>query len=229
MNSVGFISDIHSNLEALDRVLGELRGFEIICLGDIVGYGANPNEVVRRLMDVGAVALLGNHDAAALTGDVSMFSARAAMAAVWTSERLSPESREYLKSLPSEVRVEFGGTKVYLTHGSPDDNLWEYVDPSTHHSLLSHYLEKLGVGLVGMGHTHVPYVWRSEKGVVFNPGSVGQPRDMDRRASYALARFEGGKVEIENRRVEYDCQAAAEKIVKAGLPKSLGERLLYGL
>jgi putative phosphoesterase len=228
LRTVGFISDIHSNLEALNRVLDELRGADVVCLGDIVGYGANPNEVIDRLREVNAVALLGNHDNAVLTGDVTMFNARAAMAAKWTASRVTPESMEYLSSLPREIRTDFGGTEVYLTHGSPDDNLWEYVDPSTHQSLFDHYLGRLGVRAIGLGHTHVPYVWKREKGTVFNPGSVGQPRDLDWRASYSLARFGGGGVEVENRRVEYDCSAAAEKIVRAGLPKSLADRLLLG-
>ncbi|MDV3277439.1 MAG: metallophosphatase family protein [Nitrososphaerales archaeon] len=229
MLRVAFVSDIHSNLEALDSVLGELRGEEVVCLGDVVGYGSNPNEVIETLRETGARTVLGNHDSAVLTGDTSMFNARAAMAARWTEAQLTPESKEFLKALPKEIRVDFGGVRTYLTHGSPDDNLWEYVDPSTHLDLFGHYLSKLGVRLIGFGHTHVPYVWSGENGTVFNPGSVGQPRDMDRRASFAVATFDRGSVDVEQRRVEYDYKGAAEKIVKAGLPASLAQRLSLGI
>lgn len=229
MQRVAFISDIHSNLEALDSVLGELRGEQVVCLGDIVGYGSNPNEVIQRLKVARATAILGNHDNAVLTGDTSMFNARAGMAARWTAAHLTPESVEFLKGLPEEIRADFGGVKAYLTHGSPDDNLWEYVDPSTHSDLFGHYLSKLRVKLIGLGHTHLPFVWKGENGTVFNPGSVGQPRDMDRRASYAVLTFDRGTVEVDPRRVEYDYKKAAEKIVEAGLPASLGERLSRGV
>lgn len=229
MEAFGFISDVHSNLEALESTLRALRGKPIVCLGDIVGYGANPNEVIGLLKDARAVGVLGNHDNAVLTGDFAMLNSRAAMAAKWTADRLSEGARAFLRSLPREIRTEFGGVKAYLTHGSPDDNLWEYVEPATHHDLLEHYLTKQAVALIGLGHTHVPYVWSCASGTVFNPGSVGQPRDGDRRASFAIARFDEGGVEVENRRIEYDCAAAARKIAEAGLPGSLAERLLRGM
>ena len=226
--AVAFISDVHSNIDALDSVLEAVRGDDIVCLGDLVGYGACPNEVVGRLMEVGAKAVMGNHDNVVLTGNFGMFNPRAAVAAAWTARQLTAESRRFLASLPREVRLDVDGVKAYLTHGSPDDNLWEYVQVSTHELLLEHYLTKLGVELVGLGHTHVPYFWKCAKGTVFNPGSVGQPRDGDRRASLAVARVVDGRVEIENRRVEYDCAGAARRITEAGLPESLAERLLRG-
>jgi putative phosphoesterase len=229
MTRVAAISDIHSNLEALEATMRELRGYEIVCLGDIVGYGANPNEVIEVLRGAKVLAIQGNHDNAVLTGDVSMFNARAAVAAKWTSAKLTPSSREYLESLPTERGVVLDGVKTYLAHGSPDDNLWEYVDPSTHHALFDHYLAKLGVGLIGLGHTHVPYVWPGERGTVFNPGSVGQPRDGDPRSSHAIVAVENGEVKVEVRRLDYDISAAAAKIVDAGLPESLGARLLRGM
>jgi len=229
MRRVAFLSDIHSNLRALKAVLGELRGEEIVCLGDIVGYGAEPNEVITRLKELGTSSLMGNHDNAVLTGDTSWFNARAAMAVKWTRARLTEESLTYLRGLPLELRVEFENVPTYLTHGSPDDNLREYVDPSTHSELFGHYLSKLGVQLIALGHTHLPFIWEEKVGKVFNPGSVGQPRDQDRRASYAVVTFQGGDASIELRRVEYDCQGAAEEIAKAGLPESLGRRLLQGV
>lgn len=225
---VAFISDVHSNLEALNAVLGRLGDEELFCLGDLVGYGSNPNEVIELLEERGAVSLLGNHDAAVLTGDTSWFNSTAAIAAKWTTKQLSERSVAYLRKLPLQIRVDLDGVSTYLAHGSPDDNLREYVDPVTHADLFGHYLTRLDVGLVGLGHTHLPFVWTGDGGTVFNPGSVGQPRDGDWRASFAVVDFERGKPDVKLQRTEYDCDKTAEKIVKAGLPSSLGRRLLRG-
>ncbi len=223
---MAFISDVHSNLEALEAVLGQLGKEELFCLGDIVGYGSNPNEVIQLLRDRRAVAVRGNHDEAVLTGDTSWFNARAAMAAKWTTGQLSEESRAYLRGLPLQIRTAVEGVQTYLTHGSPDDNLHEYVDPATHSELFSHYLARLDVRLLGLGHTHLPYVWKDGSGTVFNPGSVGQPRDNDWRASFAYVMFAEGKPEVQLLRTNYDCKKAASKMLKAGLPESLAMRLL---
>ena len=228
MKRAAFVSDIHSNLEALEAVLGRTGGAELFCLGDLVGYGADPNGVVDRLREMGARAVLGNHDAAVLSGDTSWFNARAAAAARWTSETHSEENGEYLRRLPQELRTELGGVPLYLTHGSPDDNLREYVEQETHTGLFPRYLDKLGARVVGLGHTHRPFVWRGDRGLVFNPGSVGQPRDGDPRAAYAVAEFEGGRADVQLRRVEYDVERAAAKIREAGLPEALAARLFEG-
>jgi len=225
---VAVISDVHSNLEALLEVLSRVKGMDVYCLGDIVGYGANPNEVVEEIRNRRAVALMGNHDYAAVTGDVRMFNPRAAMAAKWTSKTLTSANLEFLGSLPKSRRLRLGGVEGYLTHGSPDDPLWEYVDPRTHSELLGHYLVKLNVGILGLGHTHVPFVDSEGRGVVFNPGSVGQPRDGDWRASYAIVTVEDGEVGVENMRMEYDWKEASSKIRAVGLPEQLADRLSSG-
>ena len=224
---VAVISDVHANLEALRAVLGQIDAEEIYCLGDLVDYGAQPNEVIRAVRVTGAKCVLGNHDWAALTGDASMFNARAAMSSVWTRKALTEESAGYLRSLPLDMRPELR-VEAYFTHGSPDDRLWEYVDPRTHADLFGHYLDRLKVRLVGLGHTHVPYVWREDGRTVFNPGSVGQPRDGDWRASFAELSVKGTEVSVEIRRVKYDREGAASKIREAGLPGSFADRLATG-
>jgi putative phosphoesterase len=223
-----FLSDIHSNLEALSAVLKDFRKGPVYCLGDIVGYGASPNEVIDLLIERGAVCLVGNHDYAAMTGDVGSFNARAGMAAVWTSRRLTDESRAFLSALPRERTEAISGKRVYMTHGSPDDNLWEYVYEGTHRDLFDFYLARLGVDAIALGHTHAPFVWSDKQGMVFNPGSVGQPRAGDRRASYAVFSVESEMLSVENRNVEYDIESAARKIVDAGLPEALATRLFSG-
>ena len=224
-----FISDVHSNLEALEAVLDEVGETRVFCCGDIVGYGASPNEVVRVLRDIGATCVIGNHDRASLDGDVGEFNPRAAMAAIWTSQHLSDESRAFLGSLPQEVSTEIGGKRVFMVHGSPDDPMWEYVRPSTHADLFDYYLQKVNADVMALGHTHLAFQWRSDTGgLVFNPGSVGQPRNGDARASYAISQVESGEVRVEARQVAYDVERAAKKILGSGLPPSLATQLLSG-
>lgn len=224
-----FISDVHSNLEALEAVLDEVGETKVFCCGDIVGYGASPNEVVRVLRDIGATCVIGNHDRASLDGDVGEFNPRAAMAAIWTSQHLSDESRAFLGSLPKEVATEIGGKRVFMVHGSPDDPMWEYVRPSTHADLFDYYLQKVKADVIALGHTHLAFQWRSDTGgLVFNPGSVGQPRNGDARASYAILKVESGEVRVEARLVAYDVERAAKKILGSGLPPSLATQLLSG-
>jgi putative phosphoesterase len=226
---VAFVSDVHSNLEALEAVLDEIGKLKVYCCGDIVGYCASPNEVVRALRDIGAVCVLGNHDQASLSGDVGDFNPRAAMAAIWTSQHISDESRAFLGSLPREVSAEIGGKRLYMTHGSPDDTMWEYVLPSTHSDLFDYYLQKVGADVMALGHTHQAFQWRRDGGgLVFNPGSVGQPRTGDVRASFAILSVEAGEVQLEIRQVEYDVERAAKKIVESGLPPSLASQLFSG-
>lgn len=228
MKHVALVSDIHGNLEALDAVFAQVRTEKVYCLGDVVGYGANPNEVIQLLKSRNVNTILGNHDYAVLTGDVGYFNPAAAIAVNWTARALTRDSAEYLRSLPNELRIEVGGSRVYLTHGSPSDNLWEYVDPATHSDLLDFYLRKLKVSLIGLGHTHVPYVWKGDAGTVVNPGSVGQPRSGDNRASFALVDSENERLDVRIGNVAYDIEKAARKIEAAGLPKFLAERLRIG-
>ena len=227
---LAFISDVHSNLEALDAVLAQVgEGTKVYCLGDIVGYGASPNEVVTRLRERGAECIAGNHDDAVLAGRAPGFSPRAAQAVAWTARNVSPENLRVLASLPRNRTVSVDGRTVYMAHGSPDDNLGEYVYPETHSDLFGFYLRRLRADAVALGHTHVPFVWsegRGGRGTVFNPGSVGQPRSGDRRASFASVVIDGGGISVELRRVEYDAEGAARRVVEAGLPASLAAQLL---
>ena len=228
MKRIAVVSDIHANLEALEAVLHEIRGLDIVCLGDLVDYGASPNEVVGLVRSRGVRTIAGNHDWAAVKGDTRHFNPRAAMSSIWTQRHLTSQSLEYIRALPPDLRNPFEGPASYFTHGSPDDRLREYVDPRTHGDLFGHYLSKLGVELIGLGHTHVPYVWQEDGKTVFNPGSVGQPRDGNPKASFALLSVEGNKATVELRRVEYDVRKAASKILDAGLPAPHANRLFTG-
>jgi predicted phosphodiesterase len=228
LKKLAVISDIHANLEAFEAVLAEAQGLDILCLGDLVDYGANPNEVVEMVRREGIRAVMGNHDWAAVSGDTSPFNPKAAMSSIWTRAHLTSQNLEFIRTLVPELRIPFEMGEAYFTHGSPDDRLWEYVDPGTHSDLFGHYLSKLGARLIGLGHTHIPYVWKEDGKVVFNPGSVGQPRDGNPNSSFAVLSIEGLEVSVEIRRVEYDVWKAASKIRDAGLPESHASRLFSG-
>jgi predicted phosphodiesterase len=236
------LSDIHSNLEALDSVLGavdEAGCEQIIVLGDIVGYGADPEAVIARLVERDALAIAGNHDLAA-TGafDVSWFNEVAAAAIAWTAQTLSADGRSFLEGLTPRRDLD----RALLVHGSVRDPVAEYL-LSGSEAAASFALDAFSLAF--FGHTHLPTVFRCDNdGVVrggildpdmevrlapeerymLNPGSVGQPRDRDPRAAFLV--WEDGRVV--GHRVTYPIDKAATKIRDAGLPGWLAERLELG-
>src|SRR5919198_475899 len=195
---VAIISDIHGNRHAFEAVLADVErtsATSIWCLGDVVGYGADPNDCCRLARAHAAVCLAGNHDLA-VTGDLDLgeFSTGAALAARWTQEVIDDDHREWLRSLSPSGKAE----RVGLYHASPRDPVWEYV--------LSALLAELWAG-----------EW------IVNRGSVGQPRDGDPRAAWLL--LDTGAWTAEWRRTEYDIAGAAASIRAARVPDSLAERL----
>jgi len=236
------LSDVHANLAALEAVLADAPDHDALwSLGDIVGYGPDPNECVALLRERDHVAIPGNHDWGVLGKlDLEYFNAAARDANLWSRQVLDAESRQYLEALP-EKQVLQG---VTLAHGSPRDPLWEY--------LLSHQAAKIsfsyfGTDLCLVGHTHVPMIFRDESGAydcqaiypptdrvirldrqryIINPGSVGQPRDHDPRAAYMLLDTEAWTVMF--RRVEYDVARTQERMRAAKLPRRLWMRLASG-
>ncbi|MGZ4431088.1 MAG: metallophosphoesterase family protein [Gaiellales bacterium] len=237
------ISDVHSNLPALEAVLEAIDAEhpdELWCLGDLVGYGAEPRESIRLVLDRAQICLAGNHDLVVAGAiDLRVFAHAAAAAARWTMDILSEDELETLRRMsPSGERA-----GVEMHHGSVRDPVWEYViDDRTAEICME--LQHAQIALVG--HSHVPlayaardgrFAWggyapadeielRSDSRYLFNPGSVGQPRDGDPRAAYMLLDVDAGRAEW--RRVEYDIGRAQAAIVAAGLPRSLGLRLFEG-
>ena len=240
---IALISDVHGNLPALEAVLAAVEQHKadaIWCLGDLVGYGAQPNECVELTGGAVELCLIGNHDLVVIDRlDVSDFSPNAAVAAQWTREQLAPEARDYLEKLApmDEERA------VGLFHGSPRDPVWEYVLSSM---AADDCIDAMEARVGAVGHSHVALAfWRkgdaptagaqSEEGTsldisedrwLLNPGSVGQPRDGDPRASWLT--LDLGAWEATWHRTEYDIDRAADAIRAAGLPKQLAERLYYG-
>jgi predicted phosphodiesterase len=239
------LSDIHANLTALEAVIEDAAGrYDAIwCLGDTVGYGPEPDACVTRIRSLAEATVIGNHDWAALGRmDVEDFNPEARRAVVWTREHLSPESLEWLSTLPSQPLPRGNFT---LTHASPRDPIWEYV---LYPSVASENFTHFSTAFCLVGHTHVPALhiivdgeikarplqptfgepmqlkpgWRG----ILNPGSVGQPRDNDRRAAYALLDTEAGV--WEPRRAHYDVETTQKRMRDAGLPERLINRLAYG-
>lgn len=225
---IAVLSDIHSNLAALKAVLEDLPQVdEIFCLGDVVGYAAEPNEVVELLRDKVTRCVMGNHDYAAVTGDVSGMNQLAAHAAIWTNKNLTERNLKFLRSLPLESKVKLSGKTIYLAHGSPRDPLWEYVFPDVSNSSLLEIIKGIDADFLLLGHTHVPMQRKIFGKWVLNPGGVGQPRDLDPRASYMIIELEE-EPRIEFKRVKYNIDESARRIREAGLPEELAARLYFG-
>ncbi|HEY59833.1 MAG TPA: metallophosphoesterase [Anaerolineae bacterium] len=224
------ISDIHSNLSALETVLFAAGKVDAVwCLGDIVGYGPDPNECIKLVRDLPNLECIkGNHDSAAL-GEVDQqtFNHEASLAISWTKHALTAASKEFLLSLPEQIVK----GEVTLVHGSPRNPVWDYVmDYMTAIRMFQFFDTRLCM----LGHTHVPAYWEEASTdssavipldfqkktvsgrVILNPGSVGQPRDRDPRASFAF--FDPNNSTWELQRVEYDISSVQERIKKAGLP-----------
>jgi diadenosine tetraphosphatase ApaH/serine/threonine PP2A family protein phosphatase len=235
------LSDIHGNLQALRAVLKAVDDMELdhlVCLGDVVGYGANPNEVIELISERSEMTIRGNHDEAALDpSQEAYFNAWAVEAIRWTREQLTDESVSFLSELPYVNRLD----DVLLVHASPrDPEKWRYIlSPQAAAAEFDAFEESFCL----IGHSHVPMiVLRTEVGaselledevalpagarVIMNVGSVGQPRDGDPRACFAVLDIEDRSASLV--RVRYDAEAAHRLIIEAGLPFFLGERLLLG-
>lgn len=238
---VAVLSDIHANLVALDAVLAALGTIDAIWhLGDVVGYGPEPDAVVERLAGQKASGVAGNHDLAALGGrEIDWFNPEARAAMEWTRRRIGEPTRDWLRTLPT-TRVQ---GDVTLVHGSPRDPVWEYV---TSVPVARTNIETLETPYGLHGHTHVPVAWLERDGriepiapaagstlrldgarALLNPGSVGQPRDGDPTASWLELDTDAAVATW--RRVAYDVEAARAGFLDAGLPARLGDRLRHGL
>lgn len=227
---IAVLSDIHSNLAALEAVANRLPNHdELYCLGDVVGYGPQPNEVIEKLQQLQpAAVLMGNHDYAVVTGDVEGFSPNAAKAVEWTRRELGDEGRSYLSKLKPSEKTERDGVTVAMYHGSPRDALNEYILPGIPEKLGRALVKLASTRVVLLGHTHIPMLYRYDGNALANPGSVGQPRDGDPKASFAVLTISSTEINFEVRRVEYDVAPVADKIIQNGLPRALAERLFLG-
>ena len=236
------ISDIHANLTALEAVLKNAGEYDAVwCLGDLVGYGPDPNECVVRVRQLpNLVCIIGNHDAAVLDQiEIISFNPEARAVLQWTQQVLAPASIEFLRSLPETVTLDH----VTLAHGSPRQPVWEYLLDTRTATLNFTFFE---TPYCFVGHTHLPVLYylpedsRSARLIIpenftqillaprtiLNPGSVGQPRDRDPRAAYAV--LDTDEYSCEFHRVAYDIEAVQARMRAVGLPERHIQRLSAG-
>jgi diadenosine tetraphosphatase ApaH/serine/threonine PP2A family protein phosphatase len=234
------LGDVHGNLQALQGVLAdaESAGAErVLCVGDIVGYGADPRECLLLLQELVAVAVAGNHDCAGSDRfSVDYFNADARDSIEWTREQLSEADRDYLGALPLVEVVD----EITLVHSTPfSPEYFDYIQTLYDVQLA---FDHVGTCICFVGHTHVPVMFLdaspiefflqpefdlpADRKVIVNVGSVGQPRDLDPRACYVLYDSEEERVSV--RRVDYDLHSASARMVEAGLPSTNAARIVLG-
>ena len=237
------LSDIHANLEALTVILTEIERQqveEVYCLGDLVGYGADPNQVVEIAAQKRFHCLIGNHDQVACgLEEPYYFNPHARQAALWTREQLTEANKQYLKGLPFQIDISKESLAVHGSLESVDEYIVDFAAAQANFRLLS----AAGKTACFFGHSHCRVTIIQAGGQILvddedqleltpgklyliNPGSVGQPRDGDPRASFALYDDEAGRVTFF--RLEYDIGTAGQKILQAGLSPFLADRLFEG-
>jgi phosphoesterase, MJ0936 family len=216
---VGVVSDVHGNEVALDAVLSDMPDVDgLVCAGDVVGYNPWHAECVAAIRDREALTVMGNHDRAVADGSAFSFNSMAGAGVRHAQETLDSDQVEWLADLPDE-RLACDG-RLRLVHGHPDD-----PDRYT-------YPAEFDPGLLGdedvlvMGHTHVQHHEVYDEGVVMNPGSVGQPRDGDPRAAYAVLDLDS--LSVSEHRTRYDVDRVVRAVSEAGLPERIGTRLRDG-
>jgi putative phosphoesterase len=230
------IGDIHANLPALEAVLAHIENQRVDSIwnvGDWVGYGAFPDDVVKRLWNNRVVSIRGNYDSKVLKFPKKKKKWRKKkipqkwLAFKWAYEHLSPEARGYLAELPKEIRLEVAGKRVLITHGSPD-SAEEHVTPETSPVRLRELAEMSDADVIIFGHSHVPFARQAEGVWFINPGSVGRQDDGDPRASYAVLDFAPSGPEVTHHRVAYDLQRTVAAIRENELPEAFAQMMVRG-
>lgn len=236
MMKVALIGDIHANLPALEAVLAHIENQRVDAIwnvGDWVGYGAFPDDVVKRLWHNQVVSIRGNYDSKVLKFPKKKKKWRKKkiphkwLAFKWAYEHLSPEARDYLAELPKEIRLEVAGKRVLITHASPE-SAEEHVTPETSVERMRELAEMADADLIIFGHSHVPFAQQVERVWFINPGSVGRQDDGDPRASYAVLDFASAGPEVIHYRVAYDLQRTVAAIRENGLPEAFAQMMVRG-
>lgn len=224
---IALIADVHANLEAFTRILKETKKRKIrkiLCLGDIVDYGANSNECIELIRKNKIPTLMGNHDLNAVTLErIEWFNSLAQISCKLTNKLLIEKNKKFLLKLPKTMKYE----NIFLVHGSPRDYLYDYTYPETPDSVFDEFFKIAKKKIIVMGHTHIPFIKKIKKGLIINAGSVGQPRDGNNKACFCI--LDNKKLKAEIVRVKYDVSKAAKKIIRARMPHFHASRLFQGI
>jgi putative phosphoesterase len=239
---IALIGDIHANLPALEAVLAHARRQAVTAIwnvGDFVGYGPFPDEVVQRVRQEQAISIAGNYDLKVLRFPKKKEKWQKSkdplkwLAFQWAYEKLSSESRSYLHSLPKEIWLETAGKQVLLTHGSPASNA-EALTPETPEARLRELAQLASekgarpAEVIVCGHSHLAFSRQVDGAWFINTGSVGRPDDGDPRGGYAILQIEEQALQVEHFRLEYDVEKAVEAIRAQGLPEAFAQMLIQG-
>jgi len=243
---VALISDIHGNLPALNAVSKHARQQQVDViwnLGDFIGYGAEPDQIVRRLRRENVLSIVGNFDTLVLkfpkksTKWREKYPPETFLALQWAYENLSEVSREYLETLPLEIWMRIGDLNILLTHGSPESNK-ERLTATTPEKRFREFSTKANAQIVICGHSHEPFTRQLKNAYFINPGSVGLQSDADPRASYAILELEPAMLlvdppenfalNIRHFRVDYDVEESVKAIRKRNLPEAFAQMLIQG-
>jgi putative phosphoesterase len=228
-------SDIHSNIPALNNIIKEVEKEtvdNVFCLGDLVGYGPRPNEVINKIRELKIPTIMGNYDegvgyekgecgCAYIT---AIEKSNGQISIDWTTKRVTPKNKEFLKTLHEKIQLDINGYNVLLVHGSPR-RINEYLYEDRPEGSLKRILEDIDIDVLLCGHTHIPY-HRVIDGVhIINDGSVGKPKDGDPRACYVVIDL-SDEISIEFKRVKYPIKKVTKEIKRFGLPSVYAEALL---
>lgn len=226
---IAIFSDVHSNYEAFNAVINatfnKVDGY--VCLGDILGYGASPNETIELLSKINLFGMvLGNHDIAVLDNDFSRFRTEHGRKALkWTRDNLKLDSMTFLKKF--QCKHIYKELSIEIYHGGPQDVYWQYIFPNMNQREIKEIFKNKVCNNIFVGHSHLVFQFHTDSMVITNPGSVGQPRNGIVDAQYII--FDTKTKKIEFCRVPYDIKKTAEKIRRNGLEMFLAQRLFLGI
>ena len=235
---IAILSDIHSNIHALEAVwkdINYVQPDEIYCLGDLVGYGAYPNDTIDFVRKNNITTVMGNYDDAVGFDRASCGCnyndpddiARSNTSLLWTKQNTSVEGKDYLREFPKSIRRERLGHRLLFVHGSPRSTN-EYLFADRRESTFERIARMAETDVIFCGHTHLHYQKYVDGTVFINAGSVGKPKDGDFRAGYVLLILEAGKIHVDYRRVDYNVSAAAQAVRDNGLPEQFASQLEVG-
>lgn len=227
MKKIAFISDIHSNIPALEETIIDIkkRGIEdIYCLGDIIGYHSFPNQVIKVLKDEGVISIKGNHDLA-ITEENFNRENESHFVLWWNYDNLTSENIEYLKQLPESLEINVEDITIKIVHGSPE-SIEEYIREGSKE--IDKYFELMTTDVLICGHTHLPYIHEKDGKFLLNTGSVGKPKIGKPLSSYILLNVDGKNISPEIIRLSYDTDTMIKHLKENGFPEKYAEAIKTG-